>query len=233
MEIKLFEKKKSCCGCSACANICPKNAIEMKADELGFIYPVINLDLCISCGACKKVCAYQNGIERHIPIKAYAAVNKEEIQLEKSASGGIFAALATYFLKNNGIVLGTSLDFANGNPIAHIIKIDKLNQLYRLQGSKYVQSFVEDSYRKTKESLDQRKEVLFSGTPCQIAGLHGYLRKTYSNLWTIDIICHGVPNLQFLSNYLKIEGEKHNGLPTAYFFRDKKRGWGLYNNMEQ
>lgn len=226
MGIILFENKESCCGCGACANICPKGAITMKPDELGYSYPVIDSNRCVSCGACKPVCSYQNGVLLHEPIRAYAAVNKAQNQLEKSASGGIFAAVATYFLESGGVTFGASLDFEDGHPIAHLIGIDDVSQLWRLQGSKYVQSAVEQTYKQAKQNLEAGKEVLFSGTPCQIAGLYGYLKKEYSNLWTIDVICHGVPNLGFLDDYLSIEGKKRGGVPIGYYFRDKKRGWG-------
>ena len=232
MGIVLFENKKICCGCGACASICPKGAISMQPDNHGFIYPVIDSGLCVSCGACKKVCAYQNESPLHEPLQAYAAVNKVREQLNKSASGGVFAAVATYFLENNGAVFGASLDFENGHPIAHLIEIEDIEQLKRIQGSKYVQSSVEKTYKQAKLKLDEGKKVLFSGTPCQIAGLYGYLRKDYSNLWTIDVICHGVPNLKFFDDYLHIEGEKRGGVPIGYSFRDKKHGWGMNARLD-
>ncbi len=232
MGIVLFKNKKTCCGCGACASICPKEAISMKPDNQGFIYPVIDSDLCVSCGACKKVCAYQNESSLHKPVQAYAAVNKAKEQLEKSASGGIFAAAATFFLENNGVVFGSALDFEDGHPIAHLIGIEDIEQLKRIQGSKYVQSSVEQTYKQARRKLDVGKNVLFSGTPCQIAGLYGYLRKDYSNLWTIDVICHGVPNLRFFDDYLHIERQKRGGIPIGYSFRDKKRGWGMNARLD-
>ena len=232
MGIELFENKKSCCGCGACANICPKGAITMKPDKWGYSYPVVDSSRCVSCGACKKVCSYQNGISLHEPIRAYAVVNKTQQQLEKSASGGVFSAVATYFLKNEGVVYGAALDFEGGHPIAHLVGIDDASQLWRLQGSKYVQSAVEQTYKQAKQNLDAGKKVLFSGTPCQIAGLYGYLKKEYTNLWTIDVICHGVPNLKFFDDYLSIEGKKRGGVPTGYSFRDKKRGWGMNARLD-
>lgn len=232
MGIILFENKKLCCGCGACANVCPKGAIAMKPDEWGYSYPVIDSSCCISCGVCKTVCSYQKGVSIHEPIRAYAAVNKVQDQLEKSASGGIFAAVATYFLEKGGVVFGAALDFEDGHPIAHLIEIDNISQLWRLQGSKYVQSAVEETYKQAKQNLEAGKKVLFSGTPCQIAGLYGYLKKEYSNLWTIDVICHGVPNLRFFDDYLSIEGKKRGGVPIGYSFRDKKRGWGMNARLD-
>ena len=232
MGIVLFENKKSCCGCGACANICPKGAITIKPDELGFSYPVINSELCVSCGACKKVCLYQNEAPLHNPICAYAAVNREQTQLEKSASGGVFAAIATYIVEKRVIIFGATLDFENGHPIAHLIGVEDLNQLSRIQGSKYVQCAVEETYKQAKKYLDEERKVLFSGTPCQIAGLYGYLKKNYSNLWTIDVICHGVPNQKFFDDFISLERKNHGGLPIGYSFRDKKRGWGMNTRLD-
>ena len=232
MGIELFENKKLCCGCGACENICPKGAITMKPDEWGYSYPVVDLSRCVSCSACKKVCSYQNGISLCEPIRAYAAVNKTQNQIEKSASGGVFSAVATYFLKSGGVVFGAALDFEGGHPKAHLVGIDDVNQLWQLQGSKYVQSAVEQTYKQAKQNLDAGKDVLFSGTPCQIAGLYGYLKKEYANLWTIDVICHGVPNLKFFDDYLSIEGKKRGGVPIGYSFRDKKRGWGMNARLD-
>lgn len=124
------------------------------------------------------------------------------------------------------MVFGSALDFEDGHPIAHLIGIEDIEQLKRIQGSKYVQSSVEQTYKQARRKLDEGKNVLFSGTPCQIAGLYGYLRKDYSNLWTIDVICHGVPNLRLFDDYLHIEGQKRGGIPIGYSFRDKKRGLG-------
>ena len=161
MGIVLFENKKTCCGCSACASICPKGAIEMKPDDQGFIYPVVNSNLCVSCGACKKVCAYQNENSLHEPVRAYAAVNRKREQLAKSASGGVFAAVATYFLESGGVVFGASLDIRNGQSIPHLIGIENIEQLERIQGSKYVQSAVEDTYKQARQKLNEGRKVLF------------------------------------------------------------------------
>lgn len=232
MTIVLFENKKSCCGCGACVNVCPKGAITMKSDELGYSYPVVDSSRCVSCGACKKVCSYQNEVSFHQPIRSYAAVNKIQDQLEKSASGGVFVAVATYFLEKGGVVFGASLDFEDGHPIAHLICIEEVSQLGHVQGSKYVQCAVDQTYKQAKQYLEAGKKVLFSGTPCQIAGLYGYLRKDYNNLWTIDLICHGVPNLNFFDNYLSMEGKRRGGIPCGYSFRDKKRGWGINTRLD-
>ena len=170
MGIELFENKKSCCGCGACANICPKGAITMKPDKWGYSYPVVDSSRCVSCGACKKVCSYQNGISLHEPIRAYAVVNKTQQQLEKSASGGVFSAVATYFLKNEGVVYGAALDFEGGHPIAHLVGIDDASKLWRLQGSKYVQSPVSKHISRQNKIWMQGKRSFFQGHRVKLRG---------------------------------------------------------------
>lgn len=226
-NIQLFHEKKDCCGCGACMNICPKSAISMKEDEYGFVYPDINYEKCTGCKACKKVCAYQNITESNFPQKVYVSSIKDDKLIGNSASGGIFAALATKVINDGGIVFGSTLEKQNGklNPI-HICA-DNLNDLVKLQGSKYVQSSINRTYKEAKQYLISGRKVLFSGTPCQIAGLNGFLGKKYDNLLAVDIICHGVPNAKFFQDYLKYLEEKLSISIINYKFRDKKKGWGL------
>lgn len=232
-KIILFDDKKNCCACGACMNICPKNAIKMQEDEYGFLYPRIDEKKCVQCGACQKVCAYQNGQVGNTPIKCYAAVNKDKEELMKSASGGIFAAMATTILKDGGVAFGAALDFEDGHAHPHHIAVREESQLYRLQGSKYVQSVIENTYAEAKEELDLGKKVLFSGTPCQIAGLYGYLRKEYENLITVDVICHGVPSAKMFDDFLQNETKRRGAEKVkSYIFRDKKKGWGTNNRID-
>lgn len=232
-KIILFEKKENCCGCGACINTCPKQAIIMEEDEFGFLYPMINEELCIECGACKKVCAYQNTYFGRIPIKTFVAVNKNKRQLLASASGGVFAAVATKIIKSGGVVFGAVLDFDNGHAVPHHISIDNLADLYKLQGSKYVQSSMGGSYKEVQNFLKQDRQVLFSGTPCQISGLLGFLKKDYENLITIDLICHGVPNARFFDDYIQIEKDKRKvNQVIGYAFRDKRKGWGMNGRLD-
>lgn len=227
-KIILFDDKKNCCACGACMNICPKNAIKMQEDEYGFLYPQIDENKCVQCGACKKVCSYQKEHVLHEPKKVFVAVSKNKNQLLNSASGGVFAAIATKILNDGGIVFGATLDFENGHANPHHIMIDNKNELIRLQGSKYVQSSIRDAYSKAKEFLLKGRIVLFSGTPCQIDGLYGYLGKKFENLITIDVICHGVPNACFFDDYLQIEKRKRKADRIIdYAFRDKIKGWGM------
>lgn len=226
-EIILFDDKKDCCGCSACMNICPKQAISMERDEYGFIYPQIDKKLCINCGACKKVCAFQNKFQGKTSIKVFAAVNRNKEQLMNSASGGIFSAIAAKFLEAGGVVFGAALDFEEGHAIPHHIAIESLDEISKLQGSKYVQSSINESYMKALDFLKQGRQVLFSGTPCQIDGLYGFLGREYENLTMIDLICHGVPSANFFDDYIQTEKKKRKAKKiTGFVFRDKKNGWG-------
>lgn len=233
MEIVLFDNKVNCCACGACMNICPKGAITMIEDEYGFLYPEINKELCIKCGVCKKVCAYQNISPTKRPLKAFAAVNKNKEQLMKSASGGVFSALATNVLNKGGVAFGATLTFEDGHAIPKHIAIDHVEQLPLLQGSKYVQSSIGDTYKQAKMYLQEGRLVLFSGTPCQIGGLYGYLGKDYENLITIDVICHGVPNAKMFDDYLQNERIKRKAQSViGYSFRDKKKGWGMNGRLD-
>ena len=231
--MQIYKQEKDCCACWACMNICPKNAIEMKSNQYGFLYPVIDHEQCINCGACKKVCAYQVSEVRNRPIQAYAAVNKSIEQLMKSASGGVFSALASKILEREGVVFGATLEFLDGHAMPHHIVVENVEQLPALQGSKYVQSAIGNTYKQAKEFLKNGKNVLFSGTPCQIDGLYGYLGKDYDNLITVDVICHGVPNAQFFDDYLQNEKAKKNAQEVCgYTFRDKKKGWGMNSRLD-
>lgn len=220
--------KENCCGCGACVNICPKKAITLEEDEYGFKYPKIDFNKCINCGLCKKVCNFKKEKQKiDKNVKAYAAVSEKKEILLKSASGGIFATIAKNILDNKGIVYGCSMDYKNIK--AEHIRIENEKDIVKLQGSKYVQSDLKDIYLKIKKDLDDNKIVLFSGTPCQVDGLYGFLLgKEYDNLFTIDIICHGVPSEKMFKDYIKFIEKKENIKITNYIFRDKTNGWGLY-----
>ena len=224
----LYMKDSDCCGCGACRNICPCRAIEMKPDECGFLYPFIDGEKCVECGLCKKVCGYQKEVQIPEIKETYAAVAENEILLKGSASGGVFAAVATEVLKRGGVVFGCYMEQENGKLVPKHIMIDKLKDLSKLQGSKYVQSFMGDCFIKAKEELAKERLVLFSGTPCQIDGLKGYLRgKTYDNLLTVDLICHGVPSSKMFQDYISDLCVKLGGQVIGFEFRDKTAGWGL------
>lgn len=220
----LYEDKGSCCGCGACINICPSTAITMIEDECGFLYPRIDENKCVRCQRCKNVCAFQNIVEKNVPLETYAAISQNREQANQSASGGIFAALATQFIRAGGIVFGAA--FSENYGVVHRA-VEDIEHLYFIQGSKYVQSRIGNTYQQAKEYLEEGKKVLFSGTPCQIAGLKGFLGKEYENLLTVDIICHGVPSEKIFLSYLRSLEKKHEGKIEFFTFRDKKIGWGI------
>lgn len=203
----------------------------MREDGHGFIYPIIDNQKCINCGLCQKVCAYQHIQETNEPKSVYAAVSRNKSQIKKSASGGIFAALATFVLNRGGVVYGSSME-RNGNKF--IIRhrgITSMEELPLLQGSKYVQSEIGNCYKEIRSHLVNGKIVLFSGVPCQCAGLKGYLKTGYANLILIDIICHGVPNQQFFNDYVNYSFPKLKDI-SGFVFRDKSKGWELSGRID-
>lgn len=206
--IKL-SNKSDCCGCTACLSICKHNAISFKEDQEGFFYPHFDEEKCIDCGLCEKVCPiiHYKYVPKVADPKIYAAINKNHKQYMQSSSGGIFILLCEYILSRNGIVCGAiyDKDFNVKHSFART-----LEECKGLQGSKYVQSDIREIYPKIKSLLNTGKAVLFSGTPCQVAGLKLYLRKDYENLYTVDLICHGVPSPRIFQDYLSfIKGKKH------------------------
>lgn len=231
-DIVLFEKKEQCCACGACKNICPRGAIEMIEDEKGFLYPEIKADKCIRCGLCKRVCAYQKNELGNEPMDVYAAASKEDSILLDVASGGIFSVLATKVLNEGGNVYGVSMEKDNRYLSPQHIRITDIKDLYKLQGSKYIQSNTKLIFKEVKRDLESGQKVLFSGTPCQVDGLHSFLGKKYDNLLAVDIICHGVPNSKMYRDYLKILEKKLKGEIIGYKFRDKARGQGMTSRIE-
>lgn len=217
--MEIVEQKKDCCGCHACYNICPTQAIEMQQDEEGFLYPVILQDKCIKCNRCKNVCPVLNKPEDKPFQTAYGCyANKKEEQMT-SSSGGIFSVLARKVLFEQGIVCGAAYDKTQA--VYHLM-IDSEEDLYRLKETKYVQSQIGDVFKTIKDKLGQEKMVLFSGTPCQVAGLKKYLGKDYENLLCIDLICHGVPSPEVWQRYRK---EIANGKEIERVsFRNKTQG---------
>ena len=220
-----IKEKYNCCGCQACAQACPKGCIAMKTDKEGFLYPVVDETACVRCGLCEKVCPIlQNGGEKQGIPKAYAAYNRDEEVRLVSSSGGIFTLLAEHILDRNGTLYGAVME---GIHVKHI-RVSDSEGLVLLRGSKYVQSDIGRTYIQAKTDLDTGRDVLFTGTPCQIEGLKSYLRKDYENLITMDIICHGVPSPMVWEKYVALR-EKAAGAPAArMFFRHKKYGWKTY-----
>lgn len=192
--------KDECCGCSACYNACPVNAINMQPDGEGFLYPVIDNEKCIKCGKCKKTCPSLNvEYKNNNNPECYAMMAEDEVR-KVSASGGMFTVLAEAVFKKGGVVCGAA--YNEEFKVEHIM-IESPEEMYRLRSSKYVQSDCNDIYKKVSDRLKKKQAVLFSGCPCQIAALYSYLGKDDENLLTVDLICHGVPSPKVFKKYLK------------------------------
>ena len=176
------KEKNNCCGCGACVQICPKQCISMAADNEGFLYPQVNSAICIDCGLCEKVCPVINQSAPREPLVVYAAKNNNEDIRLKSSSGGIFTLLAEKVIEEGGVVFGAKFD-ADWNVIHDYT--ETIEGLAAFRGSKYVQSIIDDNFKTAKQFLNNGRKVLFSGTPCQIAGLKKYLRKEYDNLLVV------------------------------------------------
>jgi coenzyme F420-reducing hydrogenase beta subunit len=210
-----------CCGCGACYNICPVAAISMNEDKYGFLYPMVSDERCINCGNCIRVCPIykDNKNQNTTSPKCYALMASNEIR-EKSSSGGMFSLISEYVLKNGGYVFGVAYD---KDFSAHTILIDNVENLWKLRGSKYFQSRKEECYKTAQNLLKKGKLVLFTGTPCEIAGLKSFLGSYYENLLTVELLCHGAPSYKIFRKYLD---EHYSFLDIKRVdFRDKSLKW--------
>lgn len=213
--------RNECTGCGACSNICPINLIRMIKDKHGFIFPEINKDKCLNCRLCDKVCPIIEGKYHHLfykNINAYALKHNDQQVLMESTSGGAFTAIIHAFADENTAIFGAVL--SNDLTVKHQFFIGP-DGIAPLRKSKYVESFIGNSYVEVKQFLNQGRKVIFSGTPCQIAGLRTYLQRSYDNLLTIDIVCHGVPTQLLLEKYLKYREQKSKGKTINIEFRSK------------
>lgn len=221
--INITDKSK-CCGCTACVNACPVQCIVMRRDrDEGFDYPVANPDICIGCGKCESVCPVLAPAEPSTPLAAYA-VRFEEF-VDGSSSGGVFPALAKAVIDEGGVVFGAVMepDLTVGHTEA-----ETMDEVQRMRGSKYVQSDLYSVFFDVKEYIKSGRKVLFTGTPCQVAGLHKYLGGKSDRLVTVDIACHGVPGPGLWEMYVKALGKRAGSEITAADFRDKSKGWRRY-----
>lgn len=221
---QVYVEKKLCTGCSACVASCPQNAISMIKNKEGFEYPVVEKDKCVDCKLCSKICPIGKNMICDVSIKRkyYAVKNKNDDVRRKSASGGVFSAIADYVFENGGVVYGAA--FVDDLEVRHI-RIDKRNDLDLLRGSKYVQSNIQSVYKMIKNDLNEGREVLFVGTPCQIAGIRSAFKHVGENLILCDIVCHGVPSPMIFQGFLDWLEKKERKKIRKIIFRDKERGW--------
>lgn len=221
--------KEDCCGCAACAQYCPFNAIEMKYDKQGFLYPNVDINKCINCRKCEHVCPIFNiQKEKEVTQKAYLVQHSDLSILKDSTSGGAFTAIAESILNRNGVVFGAAYD--SDFKVIHMYIEDK-KDLYKLRNSKYVQSEIRASYKEVKRFLSEERFVCFSGTPCQIEGLLNYLGEISPYLLTVDVVCHGVPSPAVWNTYLNILKKKNNHNIQNLRFRDKSKYGYLYSQF--
>lgn len=215
---------KDCCGCRSCEQSCPKKCIIMKDNNEGFIYPKIDFSTCIDCGICLKKCPIYNYENNGNNPKVFALKNKDN-NVMKSASGGACDIAARKIIENGGVVYGVAYD-SDFN--AKHIRVDNVSDLSKLQSSKYVFADTNNSFVNVKKDLESKIKVLFVGTSCQVDGLLKYLGKDYDNLFTISIICHGVPAPKLFKSYISYKEKQLNSKITSYDFRSKdKNGWSL------
>ena len=250
--------KHDCCGCEACMQACPKRCISLERDKEGFLYPIVNTNICVECGVCERVCPVINTGEQTFPLQVWAARNEDEEIRRQSSSGGIATKLAEKIIDEGGVVFGVIM--TEQCEVIHTFTETKAG-LKAFRGSKYIQSRVGESFKQAKEFLKAGRKVLFIGTPCQISGLKHFLRKDYSTLYTVDFICHGVPSPGVFKWYIQEEVNKYvsarkgrnnsvsfspihsipkgdiqlpEGLKVVdIHFRDKREGWKKYSFVLQ
>ena len=236
-----LKQNSCCCGCGACMQICPAQCIAMQEDKEGFLYPQVDTRACNDCGQCEIICPIINQKQPKKPLVVYAAKNKNEKVRMQSSSGGIFTLLAEHVISEGGVVFGARFD--EKWEVVHDYS-ETIEGLTAFRGKKYVQSRIENTYKKTELFLKQGRKVLFTGTPCQIAGLNHYLAKKYDNLLTVDVACHGVPSPGVWKKYLEGMIKNPNGgtgensvlsslnekpVITGISFRDKSNGWRKFS----
>jgi coenzyme F420-reducing hydrogenase beta subunit len=221
-------KSSQCCGCTACASVCPEKCINFGSDELGFMYPVIDMDKCIGCNTCERICPSLS--TKKISDKYHQVIGavstSEEVRVS-SSSGGVFTEVARYVFSKDGIVYGTSMtdDFYGAKYSAATTDAE----LVGLRSSKYLQSNIWGCFTEIKDLLLSGRIVAFSGTPCQVAGLKAFLKKDYENLITIDIVCHGVPSPKVWESYMLSLEKKHRSKVCNVSFRYKTPGESGYS----
>lgn len=231
--------KKDCCGCWACYNACPKQCIEMIEDDEGFRYPQIDQSVCVDCGLCEKVCPVLQADPNDIPHQQYGYLvqHKDPLIRKESTSGGAFTAIAEYVIRNGGVVFGAG--YQEGTFVVVHQAVEKEDVLRLFRNSKYVQSKIGDCFRQVRDYLKNDRMVLFSGTPCQIEGLRGFLQhKEYDKLILVDLVCHGIPSPGIFAKYISVQKDLIGGKFTNVLFRDKYYGYNyssfsIYNQESE
>lgn len=218
----LIKSKSQCCGCGACASACPASCITMCADGEGFLYPQVDESKCLKCNKCFAFCPSLTKLEYNAPKQSYAVFAKDELIRQNSSSGGVFSVIANKVLDNGGVVCGAS--YCDDWSVKHII-IDSAEDLQKLRTSKYVQSEIYTVLNNVKDIVLSGRQVLFTGTPCQVNALATFLGKDYPNLYLADIICHGAPSPMVWRKYLATNVK---GDIKSVNFRDKSFGWAKF-----
>lgn len=217
--------KVECCGCNACGDICPKEAITFKTDIEGFWYPVVDKEKCIDCGLCDKVCPQigkAEHIKRYEVPKVYAAYTRNEAIRIDSTSGGIHSTLAIEMYKRNAYVGGAV--YNEDHTVSHYVS-NNINDLPAIRSSKYLQSNMGGNFKQIKDLLNQGKEVFYCGAPCQVQALYKFLRKEYANLTTCDFICRGVNSPKVFLSYMNMLERQYGAKATKIKFKAKEWGW--------
>lgn len=212
----------NCTGCAGCINKCPHNAISLSLTLEGFRIPVVNENRCTNCGLCLKVCHWINPPKGNTPLKVFSGINKDISILENSSSGGAFSVLAEYIIENGGVVFGAQYD--DSFAVFHSYSTT-LEGIAKYRQSKYIESDLKNTFQEAKEFLDQNRYVLFSGTPCQIAGLKNFIGKSHEKLITIDLVCHGTPSPLLLKKYIEFIEKENKSKCIRINMRSKKLPW--------
>lgn len=228
--MELFSEKEKCYGCGACYNACPKGAISLKADEQGFLYPVIDNEKCIECGMCRKVCQIGRELilQEETESICYGVKNSDNVR-NASSSGGVYTAISDEILSHKGLCAGVVFD--SKMKVVHTLT-DHAVKRNDFRGSKYVQSDMKRIYQSIEKELKNGREILFTGTPCQVSGLKTYLyskKIDIQKLYLNDLVCHGVPSPSIWKAYVEFLEKKYNSKVIKYIFRDKEKGWHGYH----